>query len=218
MSAGPTPPGIDAALTRFRTDGAAMHAALVDLESHPGYRFLDSAALAGSTKTAWTEAKETVAQLFASAAAFRAVLDRAEQVRGKSHRVGTAELLELDDLLRGPSVVLASTEIPLAQRGLTGPATVANRVSLAELIDTMTAAHRPVAEFVTAAHAVSGRWYQLRRGISVSNRPEGFGRRRSRLETSCSEGKRSRHGGPGRQSDGHAFGKARGAGRPGCHA
>ena len=48
---------------------------------------------------------------------------------------------ELDDRLSGPAVTLGSVDVPLARRGLTGPATVLASVSVAELLATMSASY-----------------------------------------------------------------------------
>lgn len=158
MTAGMTLPEADATLARLRADGEAINAAMVDLESHPGHQFLTAATLTGQTRIRWQQANSDIAQLWANVAEYRSVLDRAQEVRGRRNRPGPAELAELTELLRGQAVVLSSQDVPLAQRGLTGPATVVNRASLAALVDDMTTSYKSVAELVTAVQQVVSAW------------------------------------------------------------
>lgn len=145
---------VDATLATLRADGDAINAAMVDLEAHPGHSFLDSAQLSGDTSRQWAATKERIGQLWSDVLAYRSVLDQAQQVRDRRNRPGPAELAELTQLLRGPAIVRSSQDVPLDQRGLTGPATVVNRISLPELVDSMTAGYRVAAELVTSAQAV----------------------------------------------------------------
>lgn len=158
MTAGMTLPEADATLARLRADGEAINAAMVDLESHPGHQFLTAATLTGQTRNRWQRANADIAQLWANVAEYRSVLDRAQQVRERKNRPGPAELAELTELLRGQAVVLSSQDVPLAQRGLTGPATVVNRASLATLVDDMTTSYTSVAELVTTVQQVVSAW------------------------------------------------------------
>ncbi|HEX7661142.1 MAG TPA: hypothetical protein VF444_16855 [Pseudonocardiaceae bacterium] len=145
---------VDQALDRLGADGQTIADALVELERHPGYEFLSSAALTGETQRRWTAAKESVAGLWSHLASYRAVLDEARQVRERRGRPGQTELTELSDLLTGPAVVLGSEDVPLEQRGLTGPATVVTRTTLADLVASMNTSYRSVADLAATAQAV----------------------------------------------------------------
>jgi hypothetical protein len=158
MTAGMTLSEADATLARLRADGEAINAAMLDLESHPGHRFLTAASLTGQTRQRWQQASSDIEQLWAKVAEYRCVLDRAQQVRERKNRPGPTELAELAELLRGQAVVLSSHDVPLAQRGLTGPATVVNRASLAGLVDDMATSYQAVAELVTIVGQVVDAW------------------------------------------------------------
>jgi hypothetical protein len=145
---------IDQTLDRLTAEGDTIANALLDLESHPGREFLASAGLTGETLRRWTAAQEAVAQLWQYHNHYRSVLTEARQVRERRNRPGTAELAELTGLLTGPAVVLASRDVPLEQRGLTGPTTLVSRTTLADLVASMNTSYRTVADLVATAYAV----------------------------------------------------------------
>ncbi|HEY2700516.1 MAG TPA: hypothetical protein VGJ45_34000 [Pseudonocardiaceae bacterium] len=127
---------------------------MVDLENDPGYCFLAGTRLAGETLTRWTAAQQAVAELWTEVADLHSVLDKAETIRSRRGQPRPADIAELDDLLTGPTVVLASVDVPLAQRGMTGPATVVTKASVADLITTMTASYAAVAGLCAQAQSV----------------------------------------------------------------
>ena len=124
---------------------------MTELEDDPGYRFLSGSRLAGETLTRWQTAQQAVAQLWTEVSDLHAVLDRAQAIHSRRR---TGETAELDDLLTGPAVTLGSVDVPLAQRGMTGPATVVTRVSVAELVAIMTASYAGVVGLCAQAQAV----------------------------------------------------------------
>jgi hypothetical protein len=137
--------GADLELRRLRSDGDRIAAALVELDDHPGRRFLEGTGLAGSTLALWTAAQAAITTLWDRFTRYREVLDRAGH---------TTDLVALTELLCGRSVELPVEQVPLEQRVLTAAATVVPRVTLGELVTTMTADHREAAAVVMAAERV----------------------------------------------------------------
>jgi hypothetical protein len=110
--------------------------------------------LTGRTAARWDETRADIALLYARFGAYRTVLDKAKEVRARRARPGAAELRELSALLRGPSIELATEEIPLQQRNLTGPDTVTSRMTLTQLVAAMDTAFGRATEVVVAADEV----------------------------------------------------------------
>ncbi|WP_211768598.1 hypothetical protein [Kutzneria sp. CA-103260] len=121
------------ALRELRSAGERVAAELVAVEDSPGRRFLDGAMLSGVTLARWTAAKTVMGAAWAHYAQFQQVLTAAE---------GTKDLVRLTTLLRGPAVSLPDLR----------------QVTLAELLETMTASCREVREIVSAADAA---WSQV---------------------------------------------------------
>lgn len=155
MAAGPipllTPDEADQALARLRTDGDRIAEALVGLETHPGHRFLTGARLAGRTATLWERTQADIALLYQWFGAYRTVMDSAAAVRARRTRPGATELTELTALLRGSAAELATEEIPLERRNLTGPSTVTRRMTLAELVTAMDTTYQRARAVLVAA-------------------------------------------------------------------
>ena len=138
----------DAELARLDAEQAAISAALVELDSHPGQLLLDGTAPDGETARRWAPAKTALAVLHEQFDAYRAAVERAHQLRSRR------ELGELTELLRGESVVLSNEAVPLQRRSLTGPSALAERVRLATVVDRMNAAFGQVTAVVAEVEAV----------------------------------------------------------------
>ena len=158
MAAGPipllTPDEVDRARAKLASDGDRIAGALVALESHPGHQFLSGTRLTGRTAVSWAETRADIDLLYQRFNAYQTVLGKAKEVRARRGRPGAGELAELSALLRGPSIELATEEIPLQQRNLTGPDTVTSRMTLAQLVAAMDTAFGRATEVVVAADEV----------------------------------------------------------------
>src|SRR3984893_16199275 len=146
-----TPDEVDRTLARLTIDGDRIAGALVALETHPGHQFLTGARVTGRTATLWARTQADIALLYQWFGAYRTVMDAAAAVRARRTRPGATELTELTALLRGNAVELATEEIPLERRNLTGPSTVTQRKSLAELVAAMDTTYQRATEVVVAA-------------------------------------------------------------------
>jgi hypothetical protein len=158
MAANPVPvlsqDVVDRELNRLTTDGDRIAEALVALEAHPGYSFLQGGTITGRTEQRWQAALADIALLYQRFGSYTSVLAKAREVRARRNRPGAAELAELTTLLRGSAVELATEEIPLGQRNLTGPTSITHRMTLAELVAGMDTSYQRASDVVVAADDV----------------------------------------------------------------
>ncbi|MEV5751171.1 hypothetical protein AB0L00_25410 [Actinoallomurus sp. NPDC052308] len=146
---------VDRVLGRLRDERDRITSGLLELEAQQGYKLLKGAPLTGRTADSWAEIGDRMASMWRLFEAYGGVLGRAEEIRARRKRPDDDELTELERLLRGPSIELA-TSIPLEKRTLLGPST--ERLSLDDVVARMTAlyekAARDIAEVDTAWSAL----------------------------------------------------------------
>ncbi|MEV5710736.1 hypothetical protein [Actinoallomurus sp. NPDC052274] len=146
---------MDRVLGRLRDERDRITSGLLELEAQQGYKLLKGAPLTGRTADRWAGIGDRMASMWRLFEAYGGVLGRAEEIRARRKRPDDAELAELEHLLRGPSIELA-TSIPLEKRTLLGPST--ERLSLDDVVTRMTAlyekAARDIAEVDTAWSAL----------------------------------------------------------------
>ncbi|GAA4610727.1 hypothetical protein GCM10023195_45020 [Actinoallomurus liliacearum] len=146
---------VDRVLGRLRDERDRITSGLLELEAQQGYKLLKGAPLTGRTADRWAEIGDRMASMWRLFEAYGGVLGRAEEIRARRKRPDDDELTELERLLRGPSIELA-TSIPLEKRTLLGPST--ERLSLDDVVARMTAlyekAARDIAEVDTAWSAL----------------------------------------------------------------
>ncbi|MEO3826002.1 hypothetical protein [Actinomadura sp. B10D3] len=143
--------GVDHALRELREERDRIAASLLELDRHQGSRLLKGARLTGETWRRWEEAQARLATLWRLFDAYQRVLDAAGELRGQSSRPDAATLVELSELLSGPSVELPDGEIPLEHRTLLGPQE--RRITLDEAVTMMSDAYAFVAGEIAAADA-----------------------------------------------------------------
>jgi hypothetical protein len=141
----------DRALERLGAESDRIAEALVAMDGHPGHQLLRGASLAGSTQRRWAETSTAMATLWEQFEAYRTLLEQARSVRARKGRPGQAELDELTELLTGKVVVLNQQQVPIEQRGLTGPAMIVERVSLNGLVTMMKDTFSKVTEVLAGA-------------------------------------------------------------------
>lgn len=140
----------DRVLAELGAESDRMADALLAMDTHPGQRLL-TGTLTGVTQRRWEEASAAMSVLWEQFSRHRALLDQAAEVRARKQKPGPAELGELTGLLTGPVVELGAEQLPIDQRSLTGPAVVAERVTLGELVERMKKSYAQVAEVLAAA-------------------------------------------------------------------
>jgi hypothetical protein len=145
----------DRALERLGEESDRIAEALVAMDSHPGHQLLRTAPLSGRTRQRWDEASAAMATLWEQFGSYRTLLDQAREVRARRGRPGQAELDELTRLLTGAVVELNREQVPIERRGLTGPALIVERVSLAELVSRMKAGYAAVTEVLAEVDAAA---------------------------------------------------------------
>jgi hypothetical protein len=134
---------IDRALEQVEADSERIAESLVAMDAHPGHRLLRDTALTGLTAQRWTEAGAAMTTLWEQYATYRDLVARAREVRSRRSKPGDEEIEELTHILHGPVVELDSEAVPIERRGLTGPAQVTERITMAELLARMRQAFDP---------------------------------------------------------------------------
>jgi len=144
---------IDRALEKVTDDCDRIAESLVAMDGHAGHQLLRNAALTGLTEQRWAAASAAMATLWEQFAHYRAMVDRAKEVRARRTRPGDDELAELTEILSGPVVELDARAIPIEHRGLTGPSQVTERITLTELLARMRAAFDTVTDVLASAES-----------------------------------------------------------------
>lgn len=129
----------DAELLRLEAAAAAVAASLVELDNNPARKDLDAGPLTGATAAAWADAATALSQLWDGYALLTELVVRARDLRGQ-RRFTDADRAQYVEQVLGPSVVLATTTVPLAQRSLLGAGQVSTTCTPAELLAAMEAA------------------------------------------------------------------------------
>jgi hypothetical protein len=92
----------DRELRRLREAADRIGTNLLDLELDSTRRLLDESTLGGESAAQWAEASGMLLDLWRLHGELIALLERAENVRGRRSRPGTDRLTEVDELLRAP--------------------------------------------------------------------------------------------------------------------
>lgn len=133
---------VDEVLAVRGAEGGRIAQSLLAMDDHPGHPLLDDAE------------REAVVALWAQFEAYRRVLDEAREVRARNAgRPTSADLAEVTELLTGASVELDGHAVPPARRGLTGPAVIADRIALDDLVTRMRAGYAHVVDALARAVA-----------------------------------------------------------------
>lgn len=144
---------IDRALEQVEADSERIAESLVAMDAHPGHRLLRDTALTGLTAQRWAEAGAAMTTLWEQYATYRDLVARAREVRSRRAKPGDEEIEELTHILNGPVVELDSEAVPIERRGLTGPAQVTERITMAELLARMRQAFDTVTAVLAAAES-----------------------------------------------------------------
>jgi len=126
---------LDNQLDRLRQASDHIAANLVELEIDSGRRLLEASVLTGDSATRRAAARAALTDLWAWRDVLDDLLERAERLR---HRPRRAD--ELRALLEGPSIELARSPVPLAERDLLGSPETTTRCTPSELLTLMSSA------------------------------------------------------------------------------
>ncbi|MFB4316732.1 hypothetical protein [Actinomadura sp. 21ATH] len=144
---------VDRALAELRDEKERIGAALLELESHHGYRLLEGAELTGETAARRAALLAGMSALWTLFDLYGRTLGAAEELRARHARPGAAQLAELTRLLSGPSVELPAEEVPLERRTLLA-APGGERVTLRDVVARMTPMYEEAARTVAAVDTV----------------------------------------------------------------
>lgn len=152
---------VDRALADWQARLQHIDQNLVDLEEEPVHRRLQSARdrLEGATRDRVVPALAAMDELFGQRSLLVDVLDRATSLRASVNRRRPGQaLVEIESLLRGPSIALPTVETPLARRSLLDAAETTSSISLDQLLGAMVASFEQARDVVAA---VAEAWRRL---------------------------------------------------------
>jgi hypothetical protein len=129
------PDEIDRELERLRAASERVAANLVELEIDSSRQLLEARTLTGESATRWSTASASLTDLWAWREELERFLERADELRRSARR-----RTELESLLSGPSIELARSQVPLAERDLLGNSEVAVRCTADQLLVRMSEA------------------------------------------------------------------------------
>ncbi|MFF9863829.1 hypothetical protein ACF1G0_00090 [Streptomyces sp. NPDC013953] len=133
---------VDRALARLGAEHKAVEDSLLALQDHAGRRLLEGAELTGTTKERWADTERTISLLWTYFDVYTAALEETREVRARRRWPGRDELAELTERLRGESVTVSGTT------------TLAERFTLAGLLDRMNELYARSLDMVVTADAV----------------------------------------------------------------
>lgn len=144
---------VDAQLLRLDTDGGRISDSLGELTDNSGYKLLETATLRGTTARRWQTASDRLAALWDNYTAYQDVVNRAREIRGRRAKPRPEDLAAITELLQGRSITLSVKAVPLAERSITGPSTVADVVTLDGAVRRMNTDFQAAADVVTEVEA-----------------------------------------------------------------
>ena len=140
-----------AELARLESAAAVVAQNLVDLDDNAARHDLDKRTLTGRTASEWAKAKEALTRLWESYAQLTKAITEARALRDRPGPEFAHQVL-------GRSILLSTSVVPLAQRGLLGAGQVTRTCTPGELLSEMEASFATVADVVARAGDV---WQRL---------------------------------------------------------
>ena len=122
---------LDRELERLRETSERVAANLVELEIDSSRQLLETSTLSGESAARWSSASAALTDLWEWRGLLERFLERSQELR----RARRAD--ELRSLISGPSIELARSQIPLAERDLLGSSEVAVRCTADQLLERM---------------------------------------------------------------------------------
>ena len=145
---------IDALLQRYTASEHRIGSNLQELEQHSVYQLLTTDVLSGETAKAFAPVTDADPGLWELYSLLSSKLDVARALRGTDKRFSYDDRMKIAEILTQRSITLHRTDIPLAERGLTGQAISEESLSIEELIQRMSDVYEPVRDAVTQAETV----------------------------------------------------------------
>jgi hypothetical protein len=140
----------DAELARLETAVEAMSRNLVELDQLPARHELDGKTLTGRTAAEWADASVAMATLWDGFRMLSESITLAQSLRGQ-RRLSDSDRARYVHLVLGPSILLSTTTVPLAQRGLLGAGQVTTTCSPGELLAAMEKSFTTAVDVATRA-------------------------------------------------------------------
>jgi hypothetical protein len=131
---------LDTTLAELRAASERIGANLLELELDPGRELLEQVALEGESAARWSQASGALLELWRRHELLQELLQRAEAVRGGRGRLPADRLAELEELLRGRSIVLSTGPVAPERRALLDTSRANRRCTPRELLAQMAAA------------------------------------------------------------------------------
>ncbi|BCY12409.1 hypothetical protein [Actinoplanes sp. L3-i22] len=147
----------DAELARLETAVEAMSRNLVELDQLPARHDLDSTTLTGRTATEWADASVAMGTLWDGFRMLSESIARAQSLRTQ-RRLSDSDRAKFVHEVLGPSILLSTTTVPLAQRGLLGAGQITTTCSPAELLAAM---ERSFTVAIDVATRAADAWQRL---------------------------------------------------------
>lgn len=150
---------MDRLLDEWSANAARIDQNLVDLTEDPVYGLVEKAPFEGVTRDRVGAALGHLEQIFIRRRLLEDVIDQARGIRATvtAFRHGR-RLVDVEQLLRGPSITLPPEPTPVTERRLLDPEEVTRRASPAEVLEAMTAAYDSVRATVASVGAA---WDEL---------------------------------------------------------
>ena len=184
---------LDRELERLREASERVAANLVELEIDSSRQLLEACTLTGESAARWSTASAALTDLWEWRGLLERFLERAHELRRSPRHAN-----ELQSFISGPSIELARSQVPLAERDLLGASEVTVRCTADELFERMSGAFdgvkTVVAEFGQAWDTLTPRLTAARGVLDQTQRTRGFA---GRVRADRSE----RGGGPARQAE-----------------
>lgn len=157
---------LDKVLAYHEAALASVELNLIDLENDPTYALVRAAAFRGVTAERVDQALRGLAEIWQQASIYRKAVTAARSQREGLGMFPANRMAALDYTLRGKSILLTASDVPVLQRSLTGRARNQREISLEDLLAQMTATFATGRDAVAAVEAAwSGllpRWSKLR--------------------------------------------------------
>lgn len=123
---------LDRELERLREAGERVAANLVELEIDSSRQLLEARTLTGESAARWSAASAALTDLWEWRGLLERFLEQAAELRRSPRRAK-----ELQSLIAGPSIELARSPVPLAERDLLGSSEVAVGCTADQLLERM---------------------------------------------------------------------------------